>query len=108
MVRQIYQWRTYGYSLRKIAELLQERNVVAPKGSARWDIETLNKLLHNEKYTGSVMLQKTYVLDVLASKQKPNNGQMAKFYIRNTHQRIITKEMFDAVNGAPHLPKVIS
>lgn len=107
-VRQIYQWRIYGYSLRKIAELLQERNVAAPKGGTCWSIETLNKLLHNEKYTGSVMLQKTYVPDVLTGKQKLNNGQMTKFYIENTHQGIITKKMFNVVNGTSHLPKVES
>lgn len=108
IVRQIYQWRVYGYSLRKIAELLQERNVAAPKGGTRWGTETLNKLLHNEKYTGSVILQKTYVSDVLTGKQKRNNGQMTKFYIENTHQSIITKKMFNAVNGMSHLPKVES
>ncbi len=108
IVRQIYQWRIYGYSLRKTAELLQERNVAAPKGGTRWGIETLNKLLHNEKYTGSVMLQKTYVPDVLTGKQKLNNGQMTKFYIENTHQGIITKKMFNVVNGTSHLPKVES
>lgn len=108
IVRQIYQWRVYGYSLRKIAELLLERNVAAPKGGTRWSIETLNKLLHNEKYDGGVMLQKTYVPDVLTGKQRANNGQMTRFYIANTHQRIITKEMFNAVNGMSHLPKVES
>lgn len=108
IVRQIYQWRTYGYSLRKIAELLQEKNVAAPKGGTRWSIETLNKLLHNEKYIGSVILQKTYVPDVLTGKQEPNNGQMTKFYIENTHQRIIPKKMFNVANGMSHLPKVES
>lgn len=71
--------------------LLQERNFVEPKCGTRWGAETLNKLLHNEKYTGSVILQKIYVPDVLAGKQNPNNDQMTKFYIENTHQRIITK-----------------
>lgn len=88
--------------------VLQERNFVEPKCGTRWGTETLNKLLHNEKYTGSVILQKTYVSDVLTGKQKRNNGQMTKFYIENTHQRIITKKMFNAVNGMSHLPKVES
>ncbi len=88
--------------------LLQERNFAASKGGTRWGTETLNKLLHNEKYTGRVMLQKTYVPDALAGKQKPNNGQMTKFYVENTHQGIITKKMFNAVNGISHLPKVES
>ena len=88
--------------------LLQERNFAVPKSGKRWGTETLNKLLHNEKYAGRVMLQKTYEPDVLIDKQKINSGQMTRFYIENTHQRIINKRVFDAVNGASHLSKVES
>lgn len=70
-------------------------------------METLSKLLRKEKYTGNVMLQKTYVSDVLAGKQKLSDGKITRFYVENTHQRIITKKIFDAVNGMPNSPKIL-
>lgn len=103
VVRQIYHWRADGYSLREIAKLLFERNIPAPRGGKCWGVETLSKLLHNEKYTGNVMLQKTYVPDVLVGIQKRNNGQVAKYYVQNTHAGIVTREMFDKVNGMSYL-----
>ncbi len=106
VVRQVYRWRINGYSLRKIANLLQERSIVAPKGGKCWGAETLNKLLHNEKYTGNVMLQKTYVPDTLTGKQRYNNGQMAKYYVENTHPEIITKTMFNKANRLSYRHKV--
>jgi hypothetical protein len=54
-----------------------------------WKAETLSKLLHNEKYTGNVMLQKTYIPDMLKTKQVKNNGQIDMYYIENTHEAII-------------------
>lgn len=97
-MRQIYQWRVHGYTLRRISKLLLEKGITAPKGGKRWGIETLNKLLHNEKYTGNVMLQKTYVPNALAGKQEKNNGQTPKYYVEHTHKEIITKEIFKKAN----------
>jgi len=70
-------------------------NIAAPRGGKYWNIETLNKLLHNEKHTRNVMLQKTYIPDVLTGQQKCNDDQMTKYYVVNTHEAIIAKELFD-------------
>lgn len=102
VVRLIYQWRIHGYTLRKISKLLSEKGITAPKGGKHWGIETLNKLLHNEKYTGNVMLQKTYVPNTLTGEQEQNNGQMPKYYVEHTHQEIITKEIFKKANEVSH------
>lgn len=47
---------------------------------------------------GNVMLQKTYVHNVLIGKQRKNNCQIAKYYVEHTHEGIISKELFDTVN----------
>jgi len=49
-----------GYSLRGVSKLLYAKCIQSPTGKQKWGPEELNKLLHNEKYTGNVMLQKTY------------------------------------------------
>ena len=48
IVRQIFQWRQRGHSLRQISRFLQERNILSPTGKIKWGPETLNKLLQNE------------------------------------------------------------
>ncbi|MFV0484672.1 MAG: recombinase family protein [Candidatus Saccharimonadales bacterium] len=89
IVRQISSWSKQGLSLRQISERLYEQGTPSPTGRPTWGTETLNKLLHNEKYTGNVMLQKTYVPDMLSGKQVQNTGQIDKVYIENTHEGII-------------------
>jgi site-specific DNA recombinase len=74
IVRQIFQWRLAGYSLRAISKMLHEQGIPYPTGKPEWKADTLSKLLHNEKYTGNVMLQKTYVPDMLKTTQVKNNG----------------------------------
>ena len=69
--------------------LLYTKGIPYPTGKPKWGPEALNKLLYNEKYTGNVMLQKTYVPDILKTKQVKNNGQIDMYYIENTHEAII-------------------
>jgi DNA invertase Pin-like site-specific DNA recombinase len=89
VVRQIFKWRLMGYSLRQISKLLYIKGIPSPTGRLKWGPEALNQLLHNEKYTGNVMLQKTYVPDMLKVRQVKNNGQADMYYIENTHEAII-------------------
>lgn len=74
IVKKIFAWRLGGRSLRAIARLLTEQGVAAPHGGALWSIETIDRILHNEKYTGGVILQKSYVPSMLDGKQKRNDG----------------------------------
>ncbi len=99
IVRKIFAWRIGGYSLREIAKLLTKQGVAAPRSGTRWSIETINKILRNEKYAGGVMLQKSYVLNVLDGKQKRNDGQIPKYYIENTHPAIIDQADYERLNG---------
>ena len=60
---------------------------------------TISKILRNEKYTGGVILQKSYVSNVLDGKQKRNDGQIPKYYIENTHPAIIDQADYERLNG---------
>lgn len=98
-MRQIFAWRFGGCSLRVIAKLLTEQGVTSPCSGTRWSAETINKILHNEKYTGGVMLQKSYVPNVLDGNQKRNDGQLPKYYIQNTHPMIISQADYERLNS---------
>jgi DNA invertase Pin-like site-specific DNA recombinase len=92
IVRQIFKWKDEGLSLRQISKLLHGKNIPSPTGKPTWTAETINKLLHNEKYTGNVMLQKTYVPDMLKAKQVKNDKYVTAYYMKNMHEGIIKAE----------------
>ena len=48
------------------------------------------KILANEKYTGNVLLQKTYVKDVLSGKQVKNEGQLDQYLVYDNNPVINT------------------
>lgn len=64
----------------------------------RWSRETISKLLRNEKYTGDVLLQKTFVKNVLTGKQFKNHGELEKHLIRHHHPMIVSRKLFARVN----------
>lgn len=99
IVKEIFVRRAAGQSLAKISEWLYEAGVKSPTGKERWSRETLNKLLHNEKYTGDVLLQKTYVSDLLEGTQLKNTGEKTRYLYPNHHPAIINKELFQKVNS---------
>lgn len=47
------------------------------------------KDLHNEKYYGTVILQKTFVANCLDHKQVKNIGQEDQYKVVNSHDAII-------------------
>lgn len=62
-----------------------------------WGKERVRYILSNEKYVGDSLFQKTYTPAVLTFRSIRNNGEVEKYYIANTHEAIISREMFDAV-----------
>lgn len=95
VVRQIFQWRAEGDSLRTISTKLKQYGIKAPRGGDTWSTETLSKLLKNEKYTGNVLLQKTFVANFFHGMQVKNRGQLEQYYIENSHPAIITGNTFE-------------
>lgn len=90
-VRMIFQLCGEGASLSQIAQTLPARGIPSPRGKAVWSRETLRKILHNEKYRGSVILQKTFVANFLNQKQITNFGQKEYYEIVDNHETIIVK-----------------
>jgi hypothetical protein len=54
-------------------------------------------MLKNEKYVGDVLMQKTFVADVLTKQSKKNNGELPQYYISNNHPAIIDRDVFNMV-----------
>lgn len=99
IVREIYKMYIDGSSLLGIVKELYQRDIKSPTGKDRWTTSAIDKILSNEKYVANVVLQKTYVSDVLKCRQSKNKGERAKYLYENNHEGIIDKEIFDLVQS---------
>ena len=78
-----------------IARELREDGYKTLKGNSTWSNTTILKILRNEKYCGDLLQKKTFTPDYLTHKKKYNNGEEEKPYIRDHHEPIIDREMWD-------------
>ena len=90
----IFEQYLAGNSLGKIAAGLEMQGITSPTGKPRWNRESINKLLSNEKYTGRVLLQKTISTGAV---QIENDGLMERYLYTDSHEAIISDELFMAV-----------
>lgn len=63
----------------------------------QWRENTLLQILTNEKYTGDMLLQKTYSIDHISKKKAINHGEKRMYYVEHSHEPIIDKETFTKV-----------
>lgn len=94
IVRLIFSEILSGKSLHKIADALNQRNILSKKGG-RWKANTLRNMVVNEKYIGDALFQKTYS-DSQFNRHK-NGGEKEQYLIRDHHEPIISREDFEAV-----------
>ena len=97
IVRLIYRMYLQGYSTYKIACFLTQWEIESPAGKNRWHPSSVMAILTNEKYKGDALLQKTFSADFLTKKNKPNNGELPKYYVRDGHEAIVDRGVFDYV-----------
>jgi DNA invertase Pin-like site-specific DNA recombinase len=51
-------------------------------------------VLRNEKFTGDLLLQKTFISDHLTKRKKVNQGQLPMYHVAGNHEAIIDKDTF--------------
>ena len=78
-----------------IARLLTERGYLTQCGGSKWTAGTVLKILHNEKYVGDLVQKKTFTPNFLTHEKKANNGEVPLITIRNHHQPIIGRDVWD-------------
>lgn len=59
---------------------------------------TVLRILRNEKYCGDLVQKKTYTPDFLSHEKKSNKGQEEFIIIKNHHEPIISREIFEQAN----------
>ena len=93
VVTWIFEQYKTGKSLGRIAAGLERQGILSPAGKPKWNREAIDKLLSNEKYTGRVLLQKTISTGAV---QIENDGLMDRYLYTDTHEAIISDEIFMA------------
>lgn len=62
-------------------------------------MNSVKSRLHNEAYKGDLLTGKTFKPDVLSAKRLKNEGKSVQFYIEEHHEPIVSRELFDRVQG---------
>lgn len=84
----------------KVSHYAKKRMKNAVKGQLNadidegWTSEQINSILKNERYTGNVLVQKTYTEDYLTHKIKVNKGEAVQYWVKDHHPTIISQELF--------------
>jgi DNA invertase Pin-like site-specific DNA recombinase len=94
IIKRIYREYLEGKSLAGIGRDLEKDGILTAAGKPKWRPETIKKILNNEKYIGDALLQKTITVDFLTKKRVKNEGHLPQYYVENSHEAIIPKELF--------------
>ena len=112
IVKHIFASYLAGKSTKEIAaELNAKETSNNIKKRSHWRDRTVYYILTNEKYIGDSLVQKKYTPDELPLGRKKNHGEVTRYYISGTHQGIIDRQVFKAVQellglrNALHAPK---
>lgn len=94
IVKRIYREYLEGASMLKITRGLEADGILNGAGNEKWHTSNINNILRNEKYIVDALLQKTYTIDFLTKKRIKNNGIVPQYYVENSHEAIIPREIF--------------
>lgn len=96
VVKYIFTEALSGNGTQKIADDLNQKGIPSKKGG-RWTATTIRGILTNEKYTGDVILQKTYTDSRF--NRHTNYGEKDMYLVENHHEAIISHEDFETVDA---------
>ena len=97
VVRRIYRDFLEGWTVSEISKRLNEEGVPGVHGKASWYPISIERILKNEKHVGDILMQKYYTKDFLTKTLVGNNGELEQYYIKDNHEGIVSREVWDAV-----------
>ena len=95
----IFQAYLNGLSIKTIADTLTAQGVPTRSGQEQWKANTITYVLTNEKYIGDTLFQKYYGEMTVPFKKHRNYGEMDQYYAKDTHEQIVEKTIFYAVQS---------
>jgi hypothetical protein len=98
VIRLIYDNFLKGLSAEQTEMQLKEMGIKSYTGG-HFSNTSIRAILRQERYTGNMLLQKTYIENHTTHKSKINRGELPMYYAENTHPAIIDLEIFEKVQA---------
>ncbi|MGN0443878.1 MAG: recombinase family protein [Acutalibacteraceae bacterium] len=95
VIRKIFDWFVAGDGTHRIARRLEEQGTPTFRYSNGWSNTVILRLLRNEKYVGDLCQGKTYTPKMLDHKKKYNRGESFSCYLKNHHEPIVARDIWD-------------
>ncbi|MBN2794449.1 MAG: recombinase family protein [Clostridia bacterium] len=95
-VKLIYQLYLDGKGADAIGKILDLKGI-KPQYASKWNRSSIMHILTNYNYTGDLILQKTFRENHLTKRKIINSGEYDQYAVKNNHEPIISKEVFDKV-----------
>lgn len=100
VVRSIFEMYLQGKSILGIIRELEALGIKSPTGKDAWSKRSIDVMLSNEKYSGDVIVFKTYNSGYPNTVRKVNTGnEKIKLATFGSHPAIISKEIFSEVQA---------
>ena len=95
IVRRVFKEYVEGRSLPEIAAGLTADGIPTVKNVDRWDRSVISNILHNERYIGDILLQKSFISDpIMHTRVNNKDAKLKQYYIENNHPAIVPREQF--------------
>lgn len=92
IVKEIFDMFLSGNGYQRISEICSKKY---SEYKEKFSYYGISYIISNEKYVGDSIYQKTFTTNNLPIKKIKNDGQLNKYHIQNTHEAIVSREIFD-------------
>lgn len=94
VIKLIFKHYIEGHGCDYIAKKLDSMSI-KPRRKNKWSPGTILGIIKNEKYVGDVIQGKTFTIDAITHKRMKNYGEAEKYYMKNHHDAIISRDVWD-------------
>ena len=99
VVKFIYDSFLAGSSTENISATLTDLGIPTKIGNPKWSAGSVNYILRNERYCGSVLTWKTFTYDIFEHKKRKNKKDRDQYLYKAHHPAIVTVEQYEAVQA---------
>lgn len=98
VVKKVFSMYLDGFGPHAIVANLNNQGIVRRNGTP-FTYNRIVKMLHQEKYCGDSLFQKTFRENHITKRRMTNKGEYPMYYAEGTHPAIITREEFEMVRA---------
>ncbi len=99
IVRWVFDSYLAGMNTCELADAVTAMGIPTSEGSTVWRKNAISYLLHNEKYIGDSLGQKSFTTDAFPFRAMDNHGEKPQYYAEGTHPAIIDRDTFECVQA---------